>query len=79
MHIIKNSKEYESFYFYDHLKYLTPDKYPTKYPCVCQHIEHAGGMGGGFVEHQITYCPEWADWKSWVKGFEIGNVQYTDF
>lgn len=79
MQIIKNPKEYEAFYSYDHFKYLTPDKYPTEYPCICQYIKHGGGLGGEYVEHKITYCPEWADWNSWVKGFEMGNVQYTEF
>lgn len=77
MQIIKNSEVFEAFYFYGK-EYLTPNKYPIKYPCVVEHITREGGMGGEYIEHRITYCPEWCDWKSWVKGFEMGKMQYTE-
>lgn len=54
MQIIKDAWAFGTFYFYVK-KYLTPDKYPIKYPYVVEHIERGGRMGSESIHNVPSY------------------------
>jgi len=69
--VINTREEFENFYFYDK-KYMTEDHYPTTYPCLATKEERDAGIAGSQVVHNIFYCPDEYDIKSFFAGLEKG-------
>lgn len=70
MKLIHNRQEFIDFYYYKQSK---PDKYPLRYPCIVEQIHQDGGLGGDYVDHQITYFPKRVNKNAFLLGYIKGR------
>ena len=79
MKIIRNPEQFKEYYPYKSPPNPEPcpakEKYPKKYPCVCEVEDHGGGIGGGYMTVKTWYCPNGYDFGSFAEGLRVGRSE----
>lgn len=77
MKLINNDKEFKDFYPYKSPPNNEPcpptDKYPKKYPCVCEIIDEGCGLCRDYKWVRIMYPPHESQIESFISGIKQGR------